>query len=69
MYPRKALRPNQQVLQAVLGSQFMPYNFPKSIERPSIVTYDTPGKGQQGESVTGGKNRQTYIRKGTYRAN
>ena len=69
MYPRQALRPNQQVLTAVLGPQLIPYNYPKSIERPSIVTHDTPGKGQQGESVTGGSNKQTYIRKGTYRAN
>lgn len=67
MYPRQALRPNKQVLTAVLGPQLTPYNYPKSIERPSIVTHNTPGKGQQGESITGGSNKQMYIRQGMYR--
>lgn len=69
MLKRKALRPNQQKLvpkpyePPLLGQQW-----PKAQESPSIYTWDTPGRGQQGESVTGGSNKSKIIRKGTTRA-
>lgn len=67
MLNRKALRPNNQVYNPVLGSQFF-VKYPKTIEKQSIYSWDTPGRGQQGESVTGGSNKSKIIRKGTSRA-
>lgn len=69
MNGRKPLRPNQQVFvpkeyeNPVLGMQW-----PKSVEKQSIVSWNTPGRGQQGESVSGGPNtKRTNIRKGPMR--
>jgi len=67
MMNRKALRPNNQTFSPVLGSQFF-VRYPKAIERQSTYSWDTPGRGQQGESVTGGSNKSKIIRKGTSRA-
>lgn len=67
MLNRKPLTPNKQVYNPVLGvQQFAKY--PKAIETQSIYSWDTPGRGQQGESVTGGSNKSKIIRKGTSRA-
>jgi hypothetical protein len=65
MIPRQPLVPNKQQLNPVMGSQFF-VKYPKSDEKQSIVSYARPGKGAQGESVTGGKNSMTIIRKGRY---
>jgi hypothetical protein len=68
MLNRKPLRPNKQELQArpyepVLGPQW-----PKGIEEQSIKTWAGPGRGPNGESVTGGPNtKRTNIRKGPMR--
>jgi hypothetical protein len=66
MIPRKRIAPNNRAnlpLESFMGYQFAPGKFPKSKEEQSIVTWNSPGKGQQGESVTGGSNKQIIIRK------
>lgn len=71
MIPRSNLAPNNRrnvPLDELLSIQFVTPKFPKSIETPSVKTWDTPGRGQQGESVTGGSNKSKIIRKGTTRA-
>lgn len=72
MIPRRALAPNNRrdvPLDELLSVEFAPYiNSYKANETPSIYTWDTPGRGQQGESVTGGSNKSKIIRKGTTRA-
>lgn len=74
MFPqaRTPLRVNNQRVVSqpynpALGTQWSAA-YPKSNETPSIYTWDTPGRGQQGESVTGGSNKSKIIRKGTTRA-
>ena len=71
MIPRSAMVPNNRrdvPLEELLSVQFVPIKYPKSNETPSIYAWDTPGRGQQGESVTGGSNKSKIIRKGTTRA-
>jgi len=67
MLDRKPLRPNKQTYSPVSGSQWFS-RFPKAIEEPTIKSWAGPGRGQQGESVTGGANtKRTNIRKGPMR--
>lgn len=67
MEGRKPLRVNNQRFSPVSGSQWFA-KFPKNKEQQSIVSWSTPGRGQQGESVTGGPNtKRTNIRKGPMR--
>lgn len=64
---RRPLRPNNQTYSPVSGSQWFA-KFPKSSEKQSVVSWAKPGKGQQGESVTGAPYKSQVIRKGTTRA-
>lgn len=66
MLPRLPLVPNKQVINPVMGNQFY-VKWPKSKEPQSVKTYGRPGKGVQGESVTGGANSMARIRKGPTR--
>jgi hypothetical protein len=58
MIPRKVLRPNNQVITPVSKAQHSANSSVqqkrKSIEEPSVPTHSTRGRGQQGESRTGG---------------
>jgi len=68
MLDRKPLRVNNQSYTAkpyspVLGSQW-----PKSNEKQSTVSWASPGRGQAGESQTGGPNTKRWnMRKGSMR--
>lgn len=74
MKHRKPLRPNQQVVgpasedpTSLYGRQWLP-KLPKAKEESTIASWNTPGRGQQGESVSGGPNtKRTNIRKGPMR--
>lgn len=68
MRGRKALRPNNQEFVPVPYSPVLGPQWPKSIEKQSIVSWNTPGRGQQGESVSGAPYHSQVIRKGTTRA-
>jgi hypothetical protein len=66
MIKRKGLAPNNRFgapLNELMGGQFAKIKYPKSIEEPRIVTQSSPGRGQQGEPVSGGTYRQNVIRK------
>jgi hypothetical protein len=68
--PRKPAIPNNRAnlpLQTLLGSQFVTPKFPKSVEEPSIKTWKTPGKGVEGQSVTGGANNPHLVQRGITR--
>jgi hypothetical protein len=61
MIPRKVLRPNNQVITPVTQAQHVANSAAqrkggtmKSIEEPSVLTHSTRGRGQQGESRSGG---------------
>jgi hypothetical protein len=57
MQKRKALRPNQQTPTAKSGRLAVASKKLKSKEKPSIKVYSSTGRGQQGESVSGGKGK------------
>ena len=68
MLNRKPLRVNNQELVAKTYSLVLGPQWPKSDEKPSIVTHSTPGRGQAGESQTGGPNTKRWnMRKGPMR--
>jgi len=67
MLYRQGLRINDQEYKPVSGSQFI-VKYPKSIEVQTIQSWSDPGKGQQGESVTGAPYQSQVIRKGQSRA-
>ena len=68
MLGRKPLRVNNQELVAKTYSLVLGPQWPKSNEKQSIKSWSSPGRGQQGESVTGGPNtKRTNIRKGPMR--
>ena len=58
MMNRKQVLPKPQ---RSLRSEFAYQPFPKANEKPSIATWASPGRGQRGESVTGGTYRATSI--------
>jgi len=60
MIDRKPLTPRPQ---RSIKSEFAYSPFPKANERPSIVGWASPGKGVQGESVTGGNYRRAVVRR------
>lgn len=64
MTPRKRLAPNNQAVMPNLGTQFAGYECAcsKSDEAPSIVTWASPGKGVNGESVNSSNPRLSAIR-------
>lgn len=66
MIPRKPLAPNNRAgmpLEELMGGQFAKIKYPKNFEKATIKTWSGPGRGQQGESVTGGTYRATVIRR------
>lgn len=63
MVPRKRLAPNNGAALRSLNSEFAYQPFPKANEKPSIATWSSPGRGQNGESVSGGTYRATIIRR------
>ena len=67
MLLRKSLRPNNQAFVPASGAQWFS-RFPKAVEQQSIHSWSKPGKGQQGESVTGTPYQSQVIRKGQSRA-
>jgi hypothetical protein len=72
MIPRSNLAPNNRKdvpLEELLSIEFAPYiNSYKADETPSIPVYQSRGRGQQGESVSGGpKTKRHNIRKGPMR--
>ena len=68
MRGRKALRPNNQEFVAVPYSPVLGPQWPKSKEKQSIVSWSSPGRGQAGESQTGGPNTKRWnMRKGPMR--
>lgn len=68
MLPRKNLAPNNQKLTPKEYSPTLGPQWPKSTEIPSIVSWASPGRGQAGESVSGGPNTKRWaIRKGPMR--
>jgi len=68
MEKRQVLRPNQQKLKARSGRLAVAPSKAKSKEKPSIKGHSTTGRGQQGESSSGGKGVSPIIRKGSTRA-
>ena len=67
MLNRQPLGVNNRVYSPVSGSQWY-VKYPKSIEPQTTKSWSSPGRGQQGESVTGGPNtKRTNIRKGPMR--
>jgi hypothetical protein len=68
MAARKALLHNQQKLKAVKGRLAVAPSRAKSKETPSIHTHRRSGRGQQGESSSGGPGVRPIIRKGSTRA-
>ena len=67
MFLRDALRPNKMEYTPRSGAQWFS-RFPKAIEEQSIESWSNPGKGQQGEPVTGEPYQSEVIRKGQSRA-
>jgi hypothetical protein len=68
MEKRQVLRPNQQKLKARSGRLPVSPSKAKSKEKPSIMGHATTGRGQGGESSSGGKGVKPIIRKGSTRA-
>ena len=60
MTPRKPLLPKPQ---RSLVSEFAYQSYPKSIEKPSVVTWGNRGRGVSGESTNSGDPRPNVIRR------
>lgn len=66
MIRRKPVAPNNLMgtpIENLKGRQFASIKYPKNIETTTTATWSSPGKGAQGESVTGGTYRANIIRK------
>lgn len=66
MLPRRPVAPNNRMgmpLEKLKGRQFAAVKYPKNNERTTTATWASPGRGAQGESVTGGTYRANIIRK------
>lgn len=68
MEKRQVLRPNNKKLKPKAGRLPVPPSKAKSKEKPSIKGHSTTGRGQQGESSSGGRGVRPIIRKGSTRA-
>lgn len=68
MEKRQVLRPNKQKLKAKRVRLPDAPTQTKSKEKPSIKGHATTGRGQQGESSSGGRGVRPIIRKGSTRA-
>jgi hypothetical protein len=53
MTPRQPLAPNNGAPNRILSQQEFSFVYPKAIEKPSIMTYNTPGRGMNGEHDNG----------------
>lgn len=53
MIPRQPLAPNNGSPNRILSQQEFSFVYPKALEEPSIMTYNTPGRGENGEHDNG----------------